>query len=117
MDTPPPIIEAPATVVPPVPTGPGAAARHDERTATSEGRTADETALISGGQRRVNLIWEVTQAFVALMLVATVCYSLAFGFSVRSEFWILVSIVVLAYFQRTNHTRVGGVGALQADTR
>lgn len=65
---------------------------------------------IREGQRRVNLIWEFTQGIIAVTLVLTVSISMLFGKEVRNEFWLLVAIVVQSYFQRTNHTRIGGVG-------
>lgn len=75
---------------------------------TSSVRDAKER--VTEGQRRINLIWETTQGLIAISLVLTVCYAMITGAEVRSEFWILVSIVVQSYFQRTNHTRIGGVG-------
>lgn len=100
-----PIVEAPATVVPPEPDTP----QHAARKATSEERLADETALLTGGQRRINLIWEVTQGMIAVMLVGSSAIATVLGLSLPTEFWVLVGIVITAYFQRTNHTRVGGV--------
>lgn len=64
-------------------------------------------------QRRINLIWESTQGVIAIMLVLTVSISMLLGNEVKNEFWLLVAIVVQAYFQRTNHTRVGGVGEIR----
>ena len=70
--------------------------------------TLEET-LHSASQRRVNLIWEITQSVIAITLVvATIIASL----------WALPSTEILGhafflvigfYFGRTNHTRVGGV--------
>lgn len=69
------------------------------------------------GQRRINLIWELTQAGIALSVI--------WG-SIGSAIWMtvydpmnrlmaflflsnVVSIVIGFYFGRTNHQRVGGV--------
>lgn len=72
--------------------------------------TTTQQDLVVAGQRRINLIWESTQGLVAASLVLTVCYAMLSGMEVKNEFWILVSIVVQSYFQRTNHTRIGGIG-------
>lgn len=73
-----------------------------------------ERGLTSSGQRRINLIWEMTQGVIALGLVGTACYSLLIGVALPAEYWLLLGIVVNSYFQRTNHTKIGGVGP--ADT-
>lgn len=65
---------------------------------------------VTEGQRRVNMTWEFTQGAIAIILVLTVCIAMILEKEVRNEFWLLVAIVVQSYFQRTNHTRVGGVG-------
>lgn len=66
------------------------------------------------GQRHINLIWEVTQAIIAV-LVTGAMITLAF-YGMTSE--LLASafgMIVGMYFQRTNHTKVGGIGG--TDTR
>jgi hypothetical protein len=100
---------------------------HDQRrSADAAERTADNTdrppvfphtpeqsteiSLTSHGQRRINLIWEITQGVIALVLVGTACYSLLREISLPAEYWLLLGIVVNSYFQRTNHTKIGGVG-------
>lgn len=79
--------------------------------------TTAEQDKHSMGQRRINLIWEITQALIALSIIWT---------SVGAATWIVVadsanrlmaflfmsnvvSIVIGFYFGRTNHQRVGGV--------
>lgn len=76
-----------------------------------------EAALVTQGQRRVNLIWEFTQAAVALILVAaTVAAALRVTFfgkpgdDIPNILSVLVGTVVGAYFQRTNHQNIGGIG-------
>lgn len=78
-----------------------------------------ETSFRSAGQRRVNLIWEYTQAFIAGMVVTTVlCVAgfetawgpealktAAFGFLIG-----VANLVIGFYFGRTNHQRTGGIG-------
>lgn len=61
------------------------------------------------GQRNINLIWEVTQAIIAV-LVTVAMITLAF-YGMTSE--LLASafgMIVGMYFQRTNHTKIGGIG-------
>ncbi len=66
------------------------------------------------GQRRVNLIWEVTQAIVALMVTAATIYSALTGVEsplLGNAFTLIIAL----YFVRQNHTKTGGVGG--TDTR
>lgn len=96
-----------------------------ERTAAS--RISDETSLRTSGQRKINLIWEVTQAIVTILVVASTLYiagALVLGDSARSgdrgAAFLLLSnaffMIVTAYYQRTNHVRTGGVGGGNVDT-
>ena len=88
---------------------------------------ATSKELTHQGQRRVNLIWEVMQASIALSVVGTVLYIAArisllvldinasekqaamaiTAFMLLSN---LVSLVIGFYFGRTNHQKTGGVG-------
>jgi len=68
------------------------------------------------GQRRVNLIWEMTQAAIAMAVTLTTLYSAATlviaNQSGDAAFLLLSNaffLVVGFYFGRTNHQRVGGV--------
>lgn len=87
-----------------------------------------ETTLRTEGQRRINLVWEVTQAVVTVMVVGATLFiagklALAEGSNAgdRSAAFLLLSngffMIVTAYYQRTNHTRTGGVGGDDAGTR
>lgn len=61
------------------------------------------------GQRRINLIWEVTQATIAVLITGAVILSVFKGLSselLASAFGMIVGM----YFQRTNHVKIGGVG-------
>jgi hypothetical protein len=71
--------------------------------------TTIQSDLIAHGQRRINLIWEATQASVAVLLSMAVIYCainkidapiLNYGFIA----------VISTYYARTNHTKIGGVG-------
>ena len=87
--------------------------QHEE--AAAQG-ARDETALTSHGQRRVNLIWEVTQSVIALSVTITTLIAsarLAIGDQAGDAAFLLLSnaffLVIGFYFGRTNHTRTGGV--------
>lgn len=70
--------------------------------------TAEEDRKTQG-QRHINLIWEVTQALIAVMITGAVIWSVVYGKSselLASAFGMIVGM----YFQRTNHTKTGGVG-------
>jgi len=79
--------------------------------------TTEQQDLMVAGQRRINLIWEYTQSVVAILVVATnmivaiifVMYKLPsndYPFILSASFFLVVG----AYFQRTNHQNVGGIG-------
>lgn len=78
----------------------------------------DASALMTAGQRRINLLWETTQAVIAILVTAgTLIVSgllvLKDGEKSATAFLLLSNaffMIVTAYFQRTNHTREGGVG-------
>ena len=78
--------------------------------------TTEQQDLTTAGQRRVNLIWEYTQACIALMIVAA-CVIVASVLAIRGKAAdfpvILTSLVMLVigfYFSRTNHAAIGGTG-------
>lgn len=67
------------------------------------------TNLTLASQRRINLIWECTQALVAIMVTASFLYceiNKIESVAVRMGF----SLIIGFYFSRTNHSAVGGVG-------
>lgn len=77
-----------------------------------------EPSLVSAGQRRINIIWEVTQAVIAIMVVFTfLIVSSKLVLSQTSDmvaFVVLSNVVALVigfYFGRTNHTKTGGIGS------
>jgi len=85
--------------------------------------TADQAqrARVTAGQRKINLIWEYTQAFIAIMLVvAAVVAALRVTFDdkprdIPTILSTLVGMVVGSYFQRTNHMNIGGIGKKATD--
>jgi len=83
-----------------------------------------EKSLITAGQRRINIIWEITQALIALTVTISAIYvaaSLALGGDTNSAAFLLLSnaffVIIGFYFGRTNHQRTGGVGATDGRTR
>ena len=79
--------------------------------------TTAQEDLTTAGQRRVNLIWEYTQAFIAgLVIISNMAMGLFFGvkripageypFVLSSSLFLIVGF----YFSRTNHQAIGGIG-------
>lgn len=71
--------------------------------------TTAEEDITTAGQRKVNLIWEATQATIAILITLAMIYSEVQKFdsvAIRMGF----SLIVGFYFSRTNHQAIGGVG-------
>lgn len=90
----------------------------------------DETAIRSAGQRRINILWESTQAVIALVVTGTGMYT-ASMLALRTDIadssksmaitaFLLISntvfLVIGFYFGRTNHSRTGGIGGGSVST-
>jgi hypothetical protein len=74
--------------------------------------------LTTAGQRRVNIIWEMTQAAIAVLVVTSnmiVGAAQGLGMTKAENFPTILSsalfLIVGFYFSRTNHAAIGGVGA------
>jgi len=76
------------------------------------------------GQRHINVMWERTQQVIAisvtLVTLGMCIYIAVFGqpSAAQSAFSLLSNVfflIVGTYFQRTNHTKVGGVGSGQPE--
>jgi len=87
-----------------------------------ESPVVSETALRTAGQRRVNILWEVTQAVIAIAVTTSTLWvagSLARQQSSDMAAFLLLSnaffLVIGFYFGRTNHARQGGVGPTVGD--
>lgn len=78
----------------------------------------DET---TAGQRRINLIWEWTQAIIAIVVVMTTMGIGAYTVIKEVQFPTIVSVafgtIIGFYFARTNHQAIGGVGAKPNETQ
>jgi len=81
---------------------------------------AAEMDRVSYGQRRINLIWELTQAAIAISVTAIALLKAA-GLTPPGGDAALIGnaffLVIGFYFGRTNHQRVGGVGAVESQSR
>lgn len=71
-------------------------------------RTTQQEDLVTAGQRRVNLIWEFTQATIAISITWAIIYCSIKNLPkdvLTNAFFLIVSM----YFVRTNHKLIGGV--------
>jgi hypothetical protein len=70
--------------------------------------------ITTASQRRVNLIWEYTQAIIAVFVVFSCTLAAiwaAFNGKEPSAFLAFIcGNVVGFYFSRTNHAAIGGIG-------
>lgn len=79
-------------------------------------QTTAQQDITTAGQRKVNLIWEYTQALVAVIVVlANVIAWLAVIFTSGSPkipegLSNSLFLIVGFYFSRTNHAAIGGIG-------
>jgi len=83
-------------------------------------KTTHQQDLTSAGQRHINVMWERTQQIIAVSVTSItliVCSYLVVNGPPETSvpaFMLLSNVfflVVGTYFQRTNHTKTGGVGA------
>ena|SRR6187431_473724 len=90
--------------------------------------TTSEQDRHSYGQRRINLIWEVTQALIAIIVTTATLYvaaQLALQHSEQTAAFLLLSnaffLVIGFYFSRSNHNRINDLaprpGGDRIDTR
>lgn len=70
--------------------------------------TTAEQDLKTAGQRRINLIWEVTQALVAIVVTGSYIYAALNGID-SQPLGNAFTLIVALYFVRTNHVKVGGI--------
>lgn len=80
--------------------------------------TTAQQDLVTAGQRHINVMWERTQQIIAIgvtgITLAVCAYLVGVGEQsiALSAFQLLSNVfflVVGTYFQRTNHTKTGGV--------
>ena len=71
--------------------------------------TTEQQDIIVAGQRKINLIWEATQSFTALLITVAVIY-LAVNKIDSPEVKYAFFLIIGFYFSRTNHQAIGGIG-------
>jgi len=75
-------------------------------------RTSDTTLeqdRKTAGQRKVNIIWEMTQAAIAVSVTSAMIFCAVNKIesaAISNAFTLVISM----YLIRTNHTKIGGVG-------
>ena len=72
--------------------------------------TTTQEDMVTAGQRRINLIWEITQAFIAIGITAASVYLAMSEIEsplITNAFFLIVGF----YFSRTNHAAIGGTGS------
>jgi hypothetical protein len=81
--------------------------------------SVDAASLMTAGQRKVNILWECTQAAIAVMVTVSnlgaASYLIIKSNGVDAQMPMLVlssafSLIIGFYFARTNHQAIGGVG-------
>lgn len=83
--------------------------------------TTTQEDLTVAGQRRINLIWEYTQATIAVLVVGVNMIASLYNVFMNRNVdvpMILSSslfLVIGFYFSRTNHQAVGGIGKKEQD--
>lgn len=78
--------------------------------------TTVEQQTVTAGQRKINIIWEVTQSLIAILITGSVVY-IAIN-QIQSD--VLTNaffLVVTLYFVRTNHTKTGGIAENDSRSR
>jgi hypothetical protein len=82
--------------------------------------TRQAMVLSTEGQRRINLIWEITQAIIAVIVTAMTLVVAAVlvirGDGGEGAFLLMSNaffVVISTYLARTNHTKTGGVPSEQ----
>lgn len=71
--------------------------------------TTEEEDIVTAGQRRVNLVWEVTQSVIAITVTMALIYVSIQKIDsdvLKNAFFLIIGF----YFSRTNHAAIGGVG-------
>lgn len=71
--------------------------------------TTQQEDITKAGQRRINLIWEFTQAIIAVSITWAIVYCQINKINseiLNNAFFLIVTM----YYVRTNHNLIGGVG-------
>jgi hypothetical protein len=71
--------------------------------------TTNQEDITKAGQRKVNLIWEYTQASIAIVITLAIVYCAVRGIineQISNAFFLIIGF----YFSRTNHAAIGSIG-------
>lgn len=71
--------------------------------------TTVQEDITTAGQRRINLIWEITQAIVAVSITLSIIVCAVLKITspeLSNGFFLIIGF----YFSRTNHQAIGGIG-------
>ena len=71
--------------------------------------TTIQENLTTAGQRRINLIWEITQGVIAISITMAIIFTATKSIpsqELTNAFFLIVGF----YFSRTNHAAIGGIG-------
>jgi|SRR5678815_1730680 hypothetical protein len=83
--------------------------------------TTYQDDITKAAQRKVNLIWEYTQAIIAIAVVIAVLIVAIYSVlntnkvTIPPELTNTMFLIVGFYFSRTNHSAIGGVGRKTTD--
>lgn len=72
-------------------------------------KTTLQEDLVVSGQRRINLVWEFTQSFIAVGITGAIIYCGIKAIQ-NQELTNAFFLIIGFYFSRTNHQAIGGVG-------
>lgn len=78
--------------------------------------TTTQQDLVVASQRRINLIWEITQAVVAILITIATIYCEVNKIDsniITAGFFLVIGV----YLQRTNHNNIGGIGTKATDNQ
>lgn len=104
-----PLAGTPVNVTVLAPPAPAPTVTKGEGTTLSPTTTEAEDTTTEG-QRKVNLIWELTQAGISVLITAAVVYCAVNKIpsdNLANAFFLIIGF----YFSRTNHQAIGGIGA------
>lgn len=84
------------------------------RKTVGHGKNLEPTTTLAedtttAGQRKINLIWEGTQAIIAAIVTLALIYTSVQGIDaaeLKNAFFLIIGF----YFSRTNHQAIGGIG-------
>lgn len=71
--------------------------------------TTTQQDLTVAGQRKINLIWEYTQAAIAIAITLAIIFCAVKKVEsqeLRNAWFLIIGF----YFSRTNHAQIGGIG-------